>query len=344
MEINFETIILISSLAVLGFSIYVFIYVKKKGIYLNFLVKENARFRHFYAKKYRGESGHILPGEKWIDRFENENKNLYLTAENENISQGKLIYEKKKEKFLNIANISFHYADKDRIKAFYEDYFKEPTIKNFIKETVSESEASLKGNIPSIIESKMGGKDLSKWISNIRLPHITENGMFKRYQNETIIKDQVILGLEEDDIELSVLREFESKVNEVEKQYGFIFDQVSLDTHKTKLKEKAAEQTLSNLEKANGWVLVEGNFQIKNENEEFYKVTMVHPVSKYLTSGKEITISSLVSKNKIEPSVSGNYSNSLNKNIPLKIYGQVWQPINRIQNTLDLMITPLAIY
>jgi hypothetical protein len=252
--------------------------------------------------------------------------------------------EKKKERFLNIANISFHFADKERIKTFYDDYFKEPTIMNLITESITENDSGIKASIPSILESKIGGKDLSKWISNIKLPDITENGMFKRYQNETIQKNQVQLGLEEDDIELSVLSEFEEQVQDFSDEFEFKFDHDVVEVQKTKLKEKAAERTLKSLEKANGWVLIEGNFLIQKENDEFYKVTMKHPVSNYLASGKEVLLSCLVPISKIEPSVAGNYTNSVNKSIPIKIYGQVWQPINRNENIWELIITPLAMY
>lgn len=253
-------------------------------------------------------------------------------------------YDKKKEQFLNIANISFHFADKDRIKTFYDDYFKEPTIKSLISESITEIDSGIKASIPSILESKIGGKDLSKWISKIKLPDITENGMFKRYQKETIQKDQVQLGLEEDDIELSVLSDFEKKIEDFSKEFEFEFEQDKVDKQKTRLKEKAAERTLQSLEKANGWVLIEGNFLIQKESEEFYKVSMTHPISNYLASGKEVKMSCLIPISKVEPSVAGNYSNSINKSIPIKIYGQVWQPINRAENIWELMITPLAVY
>ena len=315
--------------------------------------------RDLYERDYIFRRRVPRPGEKWEYKWIDE---PYQVIENEFISdkprllrgdvipklrgteKEKVIYEKKKEKFLNVANISFHYADKERIKAFYDDYFKEPTIKDLIRETVSEADASIKGSIPSIIESKLGSKDLSKWISTIKLPDLTEGGMFKRYQAETIKQDQVALGLEEDDIELNVLKEFEKEVELLESNYGYKFDIDSLEIQKRTLKEKAAERTLNNLENASGWVLVEGNFQILSENQDFYKVSMIHPVSNYLSSSKSITLSCLIPKSKIEPSVAGNYANSVNKYIPLRIYGQIWQPINRKQDIWDLVITPLAIY
>ena len=309
--------------------------------YLRNRIRHDPEFRYKYIREmeeYPAEIRHrILPdtsrflGGKFPTKYEMEIKE-------------KTKYDKKKEKFLNIANISFHFTDKERIRTFYDDYFKEPTIKSLITESITESDSGIKASIPSILESKIGSKDLSKWISNIKLPNITENGMFKRYQKETIQKDQVQLGLEEDDIELSVLSDFEEQIQEFSKEFEFEFEKEKVEKQKTKLKEKAAERTLQSLEKANGWVLIEGNFLIQKETENFYKVTMIHPVSNYLASGKEVKISCLVPISKVEPSVAGNYSNSINKSIPIKIYGQVWQPINRSENIWELMITPLAVY
>jgi hypothetical protein len=36
--------------------------------------------------------------------------------------------------------------------------------------------------------------------------------------------------------------------------------------------------------------------------------------------------------------------NLLGKTIPLRIYGEKWQPIDRDNNVFELQITPLAVY
>jgi hypothetical protein len=103
--------------------------------------------------------------------------------------------DKKKEKFLNIPNVSFHFANKDEVVNFYNDYFKEPTIEQIISEITGEVRGEVKAKIPQVLESKIGGKDLRKWISTIKLPDISVAGMFRRYQRETIRNGQVTLGL-----------------------------------------------------------------------------------------------------------------------------------------------------
>ena len=349
---NWNLIITISSATIaLIITIIAIIYIirSKRNLYRDVLNKELFRNKIIHDNDFEF-SNRIYKNSDYLNQKWNvtSERNRFYGGEisgrlNTN-NEEKSIYEKKKDKYLNIANISFHYADKERIRTFYNDYFKEPTLKDLIKETISETNADVKGSIPTIIESKIGSKDLSKWISTIKLPDLTETGMFKRYQIETIKKDQVKLGLEEDDIELSVLSDFETKVSSITNEFGYSFEKESLNIHRTVLKEKAAERTLANLEKASGWVLIEGNFHIQKDKNDFYKVTMKHPVSNYLASGKEIGISCLIPVNQIESSVAGNYSNSIDKLIPLTIYGQVWQPVNRQLNVLELIITPLAIY
>ena len=79
--------------------------------------------------------------------------------------------------------------------------------------------------------------------------------------------------------------------------------------------------------------------------EDFYKLTYLHPVSEYVIGQKaNVTISAIVRKDSIEPQVAGNYAQSVGRAIPLKIYGKVWQPLDRGLDIWELQITPLAIY
>jgi len=97
-------------------------------------------------------------------------------------------------------------------------------------------------------------------------------------------------------------------------------------------------------EHATGWVLVEGKFKIE-DRVDFYKCTYTHPVNQYLSNqASPVTISVLIPRTSLKEHIKGNYAQSIGKSIPLKIYGQVWQPVDRKANTWDLQLTPLAIY
>ena len=250
----------------------------------------------------------------------------------------------KSEKYIKLPSVSFHYADKERIKSMYDEYFKEPTIKSIISEKVSSKEGRLKGAFPKLIETEIGGSDLNKWISEIKLPETSPSGMFKRYQRETIKNDQVDLTLEIIEAELFIVDEFEEKIKELKDKYDFEIENNLIVSQRNKLQELACKKTIEKLEKASDWVLIEGNFSIDKNTTEFYKLTLTHPVSSFIGENNEITISCLLPVNKIEPSFAGNYSSSIGSEIPLRIYGQVWQPINTAKEEYELTITPLAVY
>jgi hypothetical protein len=254
------------------------------------------------------------------------------------------IISDKAQKFLNIPNISFQFANHEQIKSFYDEYFKEPTIESLVSEITGETSGDIKGSLPKIIEAEIGGKDINKWISNIKIPESSSNAMFLRYQRETIKKEQVTLGIEEVDIELTELEAFEDSIENIKERFDLDIDEAILNNQRTYLKEKAAEKTLHKLEQATGWVLIEGKFKVERE-ENFYRCTYVHPVNNYL-SGQigPVTISVLISMKSLEEHIKGNYAQSVGRSIPLKIYGQVWQPIDRETDVWDLQLTPLAIY
>jgi hypothetical protein len=254
------------------------------------------------------------------------------------------IISEKRNSFLNIPNVAFHFADKEQIRNFYNDYFKEPTVASLVSEITDEISSQVKGSLPQILESKIGAKDLTKWVSTIKLPDTSLNGMFLRYQRETIKSGQVALGLEEVDIELSAIKAFDEAVLALRNRFDLELGESLLAEQRKHLKEKAAERTISKLEQATGWVLVEGRFRIEKD-ADFYRAVYQHPVSDYLPDSEPpVTIVVMIADASLEDRVAGNYAASVGKLIPLKIYGQVWQPIDRGNKTLDLQLTPLAVY
>lgn len=278
-----------------------------------------------------------------MEDFELNLKEIRKAVERTEQRQLAAAIDEKKKKYLNLPNISFHYADKDRIRNFYNDYFREPTVENIVSEIANEVSGDIKSSLPQVLEAKAGGKDLSKWISTLKLPDTSLNGMFHRYQRETIKNNQVVLGLELVDVELSDLEKFDKLVRDLN-EYGVEIAEDKLAPKRESLKEKAAETTLVKLEQATGWVIIEGSFRI-SESGEFYRCTYKHPLSDYvLALNKTVTISVSLPKSSIETHVAGNYAQSVGKVIPLRIYGEVWQPISREFDTWDFQITPLAVY
>jgi len=254
------------------------------------------------------------------------------------------IIKEKKERFSNVTSVSFHFVDKDEIENFYNDTFREPTIESLVSEITGEITGGVKGSIPKILESKIGSRDISKWISTLKLPETSLSGMFIKYQKEAIKRDEVTLGLEELDVELNELQKFDSIVENLKTNFSFEIEHKTLDIHRSKIRQKAAETTLSKLESSTGLVLIEGKFLI-SKKENIYDCILTHPVNKFLLSeAKEIKILFSLPVESIESRYAGNYAGSVGRMIPLRVFGKVWQPIDRNIDVWDLQITPLAVY
>ena len=254
------------------------------------------------------------------------------------------IIRDKEQRFSNVSGVSFHFVDKDEVEGFYNDTFREPTIESLIAEVTGEISAETKGGLPKVLESKIGGRDISKWVSTLKLPDTSLAGMFVKYQTEVIRRREVTLGLEELDVELKELQRFDASIKNLDEVYDFAVDQGAVENHKTVLRAKAAEKTLARLESAAGWVLIEGKFLI-GKNENLYSCTLRHPVNEFLAKGATpLTISMFLPGDRIEQRYSGNYEQSVQKVIPLRVFGKVWQPVDRDAGVWELQITPLAVY
>jgi hypothetical protein len=178
----------------------------------------------------------------------------------------------------------------------------------------------------------------------MKVPELPLSGKFLRFQKESIQKGHVQLGLEDVDIEDTELKAFQENIETLKRLFDLEIEQTLLDEKTAQLKEKAAERTLIKLEKATGWIAMEGKFKISNFNDR-YICSYRHPVNDFISSNlSPITFSIFIPKDGLEEFVKDNYARSQGSLITLKVYGQVWRPIDRSNNTWDLEITPLAVY
>ena len=162
-------------------------------------------------------------------------------------------------------------------------------------------------------------------------------------QNETIAKEQVILGLELVDVELTEINEFNRKINELDEKYGLKISTELTSPIREDLNAKAADQTLTKLKQAKGWVLIEGDFNI-SETDTTYECSYEHPVSKFLIARATTVILSVsILKESIEPHLKSIYARSVGQELRLRVFGEVW-PMAKQEYTLEFQMAPLAVY
>lgn len=256
-----------------------------------------------------------------------------------------LISYEEKRLFLDIPNVDFDYADKNKISNFYNSYFKEKfRVKQVVSEKTTEYNGEAKGQIPTIIESTISDRDQNKLTSTLEPYDLSAEEMFLRYQRETVQKGQVTLGLEKVDIDLSDLNSFDKIISELKTRFNFEVEEAQLESTRVSLRKKAAEKTILRLENTDGYVLMQGKFKISG-SDNLYKLTYDHPVNEYIAvEGNRISISIFVNKDAIESSAAGNYAQAIGSSITIKVYGSVWKNVARKDDSWELRITPLAIY
>jgi hypothetical protein len=196
-----------------------------------------------------------------------------------------------------------------------------------------------------VIEGRIGGKNLEKWIRNIRLPDASLNEKFRRLQRYLIENNQIATGIEIVNVDLSDLAELNGMTEKLDK-LGVKIEEVSLHETRLDLRRKAAENSISRLENVSGWVFVEGKFLISMDKERSsLKCVLRHPVNEYLSNqDAKYAISFVLKTDDLEPSARINFSESVGRTIPLRVVGKVWAPVDRRSGNYDLTLVPLAVY
>lgn len=249
------------------------------------------------------------------------------------------------KKFLSIPSVSLHAANRDQIESLYNDYSRRRTSEQITREVGGEVTGEASGTIPQVFGAKVGKKAQSKTVSTYKIPDLSLAEKFRLYQEKTIREGQVALGLESAEVDLSDLEAFNRSIAALESQWGMRTDPAQLEQQRALLKKKAAEATLLRLEAASGWLLMEGKFTISDGPDGSYQCTFEHPVNEYLNAGiGRVTIGMMLRKDAIDPNYAGNYAQSVGRSIPLKVYAQVWEPIDRVKGIWEMRITPLAVY
>ena len=248
-------------------------------------------------------------------------------------------------KFADSSVISFHYVNEEELKSLYNGLFREPTIESLINEIVSESNAQIGTGVGEVIKGEIGSQAISKWIREIKVPDLPLNEMFVRFQRLSIERGEVTVGLEHAQLDYQEIEEFDEALQAL-KGFSFEVDNVNAEEHKKFMMGKAANDAIEALENAKGWVLIEGTFKIEENDDDYFKITFQHPINQFYgdESNYNFLISVLIPKEDITPNVLGYYSSSLGEEVPLRVYGNVWQTVDRDLEKYEMKIRPLAVY
>ncbi|WP_340818713.1 hypothetical protein [Methanolobus sp. WCC4] len=254
--------------------------------------------------------------------------------------------KQKKNKYLNISTISFHYANEKRIEEVYNDYFSEDRIEKIERESSNEVCGEAGVEIPQVANTKaLSSKGIKE--KTIIAPHeISVAEKFRKYQTSIIKNNQVSLELDMLEIDKSELDEFNKAVSNLTSRFSFEMDESKLKSKRNELTQDATSNTITRLENASGWVLIEGKFKIIDKpDDNSYEYEYSHPVNEFKTEDDEkVYVTITLKKDSLMSNLKESYKQLVDKQINLKVYGEILLPLDMENENNKIIITPLAIY
>ncbi|MGR3310757.1 MAG: hypothetical protein ACUZ77_08275 [Candidatus Brocadiales bacterium] len=252
--------------------------------------------------------------------------------------------EKKKHEILNYSIPFLLYEDEEWLHDTYNQFFQKPRIEHLVQVKTSRRSGEFDVTLYERFGTKLSREDITELISEFKPAETDPLIMFDWIQEYAIKKGKVILDLELLDVELPQLEEFEELVNMLREKYEIEIPKKTLESQKSILSKKATVRTLSKLEDAKGWVLVEGDFLIEELGDKL-QFTYRHPVSNYIANPENsVYIVFEIPKSSIKPKFKSHFMDNIGEPVDFKVFGAIPFPIGRKNKPRNIKIQPLAIY
>jgi hypothetical protein len=147
----------------------------------------------------------------------------------------------RKEFFLSLQSIDFHYCDKQQIVNNYNDTFRQLVLVELLAEITTISSSQLSAKISQILGVNVDKEAILKWVASNKIPNITPKEMLRKYQVKIIEEERVGIGLEVLDkalMDFTDLEDFDSEVEHLRKDYNLTLQQDEIEKNKELLRKK----------------------------------------------------------------------------------------------------------
>lgn len=247
--------------------------------------------------------------------------------------------------FLQVSIPALYYGNTEEIENIYSTYFGEDIVTAITSEVSEETGGEINAFFSKVFGVKQAGRDITKIIKNYKPKEETTLSKFLLYQRTVILRKQINIGLEFVRVDFSEYNAFQESMSWFINTYQINLEKSSeeLNQKTNELYDKGVEETLIQLEKAKDIILMEEKFFI-TEDHENYICNFVHPVSDYLSyKGIQLTIKFSIPKANVQKSTF-DFSQVVEKSVPLRIFGKVILPIDRKSNNWEMIVNPIAVY
>lgn len=238
---------------------------------------------------------------------------------------------------------TLYYANHLEIDNIYRTYFEEDIVTSITSEIYEESGGEISAFFSKVVGVKQAGKDTTKTTKKYKPKEETTLGKFIRFQQETILRQQIDIGLDLVDIDYQEINELDDALTWLWEVYELAFHESydEIAEKRNSLFEKASEATMIRLEMAKDLILLDEKFLI-SEDEKNYICSYTHPIDENFVD-KNIRIVFMIPKNE-NHNIKFDFHKVMEKVIPLRVFGKVLIPLDRQTDNWEMVITPIAVY
>ncbi len=240
----------------------------------------------------------------------------------------------------------FNYSDEFSIREAFNGVFKEPILVNLIKEILVEDDLSARARIRATVGENAGSVEITKWVAEQVSTGASLKEMFSRLQIYLLEQRQVIVGLEvldQNDIDSGRMIKLDKDLAVIQNHLRFTLQQDEVTKRRNEFKKQSVHGVIAKLssEDIKGQqTLIYGKFKVERDGDDII-FRYPHPVSNLF--GRKISICTLgVPLSELSPQKV--FEKFIGKKMILRIYGEVFQPLNTNDKLNELAIQVFAIY
>ncbi len=240
----------------------------------------------------------------------------------------------------------FNYANEISIREAFNGVFKESILINLIQEILVEDDPSARTKIRDIVGANAGSEEISKWVTEQVSTGASLEEMLSRLLEYLLEQRQVIVGLEvldPKDIDAKHTEKLERELAAIQNRLKFTLQQDEVEQKRDELRRQSVHRIITKLsaEDLKGrQVLIYGKFKIER-NDDNLVFRYRHPVSSLFGRRVSICTLGIPSSDLSPPKI---FEKSIGSTMILRMYGEIFQPLNTTDKLCELTLRVIAIY
>ena len=223
----------------------------------------------------------------WGKLIEQIGKAIDWKFQQESLNNDQSLQQERLNKFRNELK-NFHFLDRSQIEHSY------PTIssKTLPTKTEKKTMGARRGKL-AVGTSEIGGSIQAEKGTEIQETLVHGEQIQQKYetiQNHLIDNGGITLGLETFSYDKQRIEQFKTNCGMMENTYSYEISEEEINNHIETMIVEEATKMLDTFAQASGYTIVDAEFQVTKYHDQFYKLSLLHPVNEHLSEDKHVKI------------------------------------------------------